>query len=78
MTQAELLNNINRFECGDPEPLNRDELIKFFQYLIDSGDAWQLQGFYGRTADSLIQQGLLKNNHTNKFTEKIFKRYEKN
>jgi hypothetical protein len=29
-----------------------------WQYLIDSGDVWKLQGWYGRTATSLIEQGI--------------------
>lgn len=46
---------IIRFENGD---MDQDELVSFFQGLIDSGDAWTLQGFYGRTAVSLIEAGL--------------------
>ena len=32
--------------------------IQSFQSLIDSGIVWQLQGFYGRTAQALIEGGL--------------------
>ena len=31
--------------------------VKAWQYLIDSGHAWTLQGFYGRTARDLIERG---------------------
>ena len=34
--------------------------IQAWQYLIDSGHAWTLQGFYGRTARDLIEQGICK------------------
>ena len=37
---------------------DEDDIIEAFQFLIDSGDAWKLQGFYGRTAHNLIQQGV--------------------
>lgn len=37
--------------------LNDVDTIKLFQYLIDEGHVWNLQGFYGRTADELIQAG---------------------
>jgi|TARA_B100000073_G_scaffold316026_1_gene292366 hypothetical protein len=32
--------------------------IKAWQFLIDTGACWSLQGFYGRTAESLIEQGI--------------------
>ena len=35
-----------------------EELIEFFQELIDSGLAWSLQGSYGRAARDLIDAGL--------------------
>ena len=44
--------------CGwEPE---EDEIIAAFQFLIDSGDAWRLQGFYGRNAAALIERGLCR------------------
>ena len=37
--------------------LNREDTVKIFQYLIDEGHAWNLQDFYKRTADALIEAG---------------------
>ena len=34
-----------------------DEEVEAWQYLIDTGLAWQLQGWYGRTAQRLINDG---------------------
>lgn len=34
------------------------ELLDAWQYLIDTGLAWSLQGWYGRTAAALIDEGL--------------------
>ena len=35
-----------------------NEIIDAWQLLIDTGLCWQLQGFYGRGARSMIAQGL--------------------
>ena len=45
---------IMEFEGGE---LSEEELVTGFQSLIDSGTAWSLQGFYGRTAEALIEAG---------------------
>lgn len=39
---------------------DEDEALEAWQYLIDSGLAWQLQGWYGRTAERLIEAGLVR------------------
>ena len=35
------------------------QVIEAWQYLHDTGLAYQLQGFFGRTAQQLIQQGVI-------------------
>jgi len=49
-----MVNKIIRYENGKMES---DEIVPFFQELIDSGLAWSLQGHYGRTAARLIELG---------------------
>tara|TARA_A200000159_G_scaffold162236_1_gene185738 strand:+ start:1027 stop:1317 length:291 start_codon:yes stop_codon:yes gene_type:complete len=37
-----------------------DANIHAWQYLIDTGTVWHLQGWYGRTARDLIHEGICK------------------
>ena len=48
------IEDLMRFEAGD---MDEKDTVAMFQRLVDSGLAWQLQGFYGRTADQLIRLG---------------------
>jgi hypothetical protein len=38
---------------------NEDTVIEAWQHLVDTGLAWQLQGWFGRTARHLIDEGVL-------------------
>lgn len=52
------MNQIGRMIDWENGELSDDDSIELFQELIDSGLAWKLQGFYGRTANRLIEMGL--------------------
>lgn len=41
------------------EDASIDEQLQAWQSLVDSGLIWKLQGWYGRTATQLINQGLI-------------------
>ena len=45
---------------GFIEADSEDEVIEAWQYLVNTGLAWQLQGFFGRTAKRLIEDGVIK------------------
>lgn len=42
---------------GFVEPENDAQVIEAWQFLHDSGVAYQLQGWFGRTAQALIADG---------------------
>lgn len=50
----DLIDRMIAYEPGELRPV---ETVALFQELIDSGDAWNLQGRYGRTAQMLIELG---------------------
>lgn len=49
---------IIEFEAGGVN--DGERTVELFQHLIDTGMAWTLQGFYGRTAAALIAAGLCR------------------
>lgn len=55
--------SINSFNAvgiaeGFIEAESEEQVIEAWQYLIDSGLAWKLQGWFGRTANQLIEEGI--------------------
>lgn len=44
-------------EGFDGQEHTQAEVLAAWQHLIDTGDAWRLQGWYGRTAAALILAG---------------------
>jgi hypothetical protein len=49
-----ITDDIIAYEDGT---MDREEIVPFFQRLIDCGLAWELQGSYGRMATNLIESG---------------------
>lgn len=54
--QKDLVSKMIEWENGEMD--KEEDVISFFQELINTGMAWTLQGCYGRTASALIEAGL--------------------
>lgn len=51
-----VVDDIIRYESGEMED---DEIVAMFQKLLNDGTVWHLQGSYQRTAQELIDRGLI-------------------
>ena len=60
MTTMRAVDLIDGFEEGTAQ-----DLIHAYQFLIDNGQVWSLQGRYGRQAKYLIEVGLCTKPTTN-------------
>ena len=38
---------------------SEEQVIEAWQHLVNTGLAWKLQGWFGRTATALIEQGVI-------------------
>jgi hypothetical protein len=47
---------------GFIEAESQEQVIEAWQYLHDTGLAYRLQGFFGRTASSLLDAGIIFDN----------------
>ena len=54
---TDLVGRIIAYEQGD---MDQDEMVEFFQELVDDGPAFRPQGHHGRTAARLIDAGLVR------------------
>ena len=45
---------------GFIEAESEEQVIEAWQYLLDIGLVWQLQGFFGRTAVAMIKEGTIE------------------
>lgn len=50
-------------EGFDGEDHDEEEIVEAYQFLINSGEVWSLQGSYGRSAHALIEAGVCHQLH---------------
>jgi len=55
----DLVSGIMAYETGEADD---QAILELFSHLIGTGMAWSLQGSYGRTAQALIDAGLIAPN----------------
>ena len=58
-------NTMNNYEAtglaeGFIEAESEEQVIEAWQYLHDTGLAYKLQGWFGRTAQNLLKQGIIQ------------------
>jgi hypothetical protein len=66
------VDKIMAWESGE---LSNEDVLKFFGELIKSGQAWSLQGMYGRQASRFIEEGFISKEGVvdwDKYNELIF------
>lgn len=56
-SKYDLVGEIIDFETSGLEPKREKKL---FQTLVNTGQAWSLQGMYGRRANAMLEKGIIK------------------
>jgi len=52
------VNTIDAIIIAESLITDAEQYIAAWQHLIDTGLVWQLQGWFGRTAENLIKAGI--------------------
>ena len=53
---------------------SQEEILVAWQILVDTGMAWTLQGFFGRTASDLLEQGLIQEGDKSAYVKSRFEK----
>lgn len=68
------ISTIIAYENGELAPA---QVVELFQYLLDTGVIWHLQGSYQRAADQLLEQGFITNSPNHGARKRAKKRGKK-
>ena len=60
--EGRIMDTVDKIIAYESGELSNEQTIELFSELIKNGQAWSLQGSYGRMAVSLIEQGILNKN----------------
>ena len=71
MSKKELITNAVGIAEGWIEAKNEQEVIDAWQYLHTTGLAYDLQGWFGRTARDLINEGIINEQEINNKNQRI-------
>jgi hypothetical protein len=50
---------------GFLEPESKEQIFEAWQHLVDTGLAWTLQGWFGRNAKRMIEEGIINDKSKN-------------
>jgi hypothetical protein len=50
---------------GFLEPESKEQIMEAWQHLVDTGLVWSLQGWFGRNAKRMIEQGIINDKSKN-------------
>tara|TARA_R110002051_G_scaffold223697_1_gene286933 strand:- start:2949 stop:3233 length:285 start_codon:yes stop_codon:yes gene_type:complete len=53
---------------------SQEQVLVAWQILVDTGMAWTLQGFFGRAASDLLEQGLIQEGDKSAYTKSRFEK----
>ena len=57
--KKEMLYNATMIAEGAKEPTPTMSYVQAWQHLVDTGEVWKLQGWFGRAAFRMISQGTI-------------------
>ena len=58
--QAEMLYKAVMIAEGSEDPTPEMSYVEAWQHLVDTGECWKLQGFFGRAAHRMLADGTLR------------------
>ena len=79
LRDSDLYSEMGQFDAvgiaeGFIESDSQEQVLVAWQILVDTGMAWTLQGFFGRAAHELLEQGLIQEGDKSAFTKSRFEK----